>query len=96
MDNLPQEYILQSRVYVSSPFVDGYYNEVNNELSYSQIMNRVPFKVPKGQISAIVKNKENIVSEHSPRRSMDHKKTLQPRHPEINEDVNQLVTWLRD
>ncbi len=71
-------------------------DEVNNELSYSQIMNRVPFKVSKGQISAIVKNKENIVAEHNSRRCVDHKKTLQPRHPEINNDVNLLVTWLRD
>ncbi len=70
-------------------------DEVNNDLSHIQTMNRVSFKVSKRHISSIVKNKENIVAEHDSRRSVDHKRTLQPRHLQINGDINQLVTWLR-
>ena len=70
-------------------------DELSQDFTYTQIIKKVDFKVSKGQISSIAKNRAKIEEEYGSTRCQIFRQPLKSRHPEIEKDVIETVTWLR-
>ena len=71
-------------------------DELSGDFTYAQIMKKVNFKVSKGQISSIAKNRQKIEEEYRTTTCPEFRRALKPRNPEIEKDFVETVTSLRN